>query len=1799
MDSKSERKTDETSEDMTETTTDESTQQQPRVVQIHVDTSSQSEDESIAPSKRRRLQERISPISPYFATHEPLVSYQSDREAVVSGNPRSGTLQETHVLRNEGIEDVYYTEEHWSSTIKSFITNAPPKFKQVIKAYRVQSTDKLTLVVEVLSHPPASFQWFCNDQPVGDNASEQEEQKAKFTVRHGTNVTTLTVEGPPQGVYSCSAKNPAGISKSYGYITVNDSKDYKNASVDEADLSSVTTVIGPVAEDAPATKRLSKRPPRFLNQIPHFVLRPTDEAVIDVEVESSASPVKFTWYVDGKQVSESKDEEHSRVTFYNPKPTRCVALYRVPVQSGQYTVVAQNEYGAAKSSGFIEVQNDPASESHLNLLQIYAEPPSAWIPPLPPGMLSPAGQKHAPSITKTTVHTTTMVHRSSSVPRTGDAPDEEEQKATIARLLRRSATPEGSATYSRQNSQQGQQQPQAPVFLNQLPQEITLQPNERLVLTAEVSAQPPAAIIWGVDGQAVEVWLENYQLLNQDNRSTLVVEPPVRQGLYSATVSNQFGRASFQTVVQHGHHEQTFEESKKSGKDFLEEVTRVVRTSVEREEILHGEEESDGELEDSGDQVYIRTYTDSLQPQTGEKVMEAEVPQLPQILIPIITSAPERQIFVPGGLPLVLDLRVHSPASPPSIRWYHRNFEIRPSSNVTIEAESPEHCRVVYANPPEGVFKAVVTNEYGIASYEVKALVEFPGGKPSPDEAPAFMKRKGSAGSSADQPVFKVEKRRSIPEAKETLARAPKFIAPLPEMYRIKEDQPFVIEVKCDAMPEAQFQWRQNNFEAKSGKTVQIDRVAENHSKATFLKPVEGRYEVVASNSVGKATASTKVVIEYGQEIAGPEVEKKKPDYEEQTVQDKMPQISADTEQLTQNPPRFLETLAEKFGGQSHISLSSGAELVVEVNVSEENTPGCMFQWFLDNRLLPPECIQSTEHSSTLRVAKVDGSMCGHLLVSATNCDGAARSAVILSVDDGASGADAEHAETIVGITKEDFTETTNIQKQEESYSLLVKVAESLAQTLVAKIFVKAFEEAAQRLRRSSPLADEETAFPKSSEEDEEGDTTTPPTGEEAMDEQAPIFDVNGESFALVQGERGIIHAKYRCKQPCKSIQWVHNGRLISADDNRFTMEHTPGLAKLVIGRIDQDLTGNYECRAENEFGCALYTCSIFIKEGSGPPQSTEIERLDAVENLDTQIFINKKEDDVTQSVTLEAPEVLTESVNVVEQSKKGKRQKDAENLDEVIEKKTEKAEAKPGVVEEAEVKPAVADSGLSVLDSAVAAFQDLAQAKEPNRMSIDEEIRHTSDTAEKSLPSEVIPDVIKVEQGSRVEVSEAPLTPRLEEQQISNKPAPESQQLDTKSKPEEAIDILQPVAATHEEVPSEIEADITETKPKTEIERSQTDDVPEIMSSPDMPGIPSEEPSEVQSVSAEVKPSDISEKVEEKTLQQMTPGTENIVPEKVIQVVSGPEADETGQQMPGEEVKKVDEGMGEAQLVTEKPESESLGVQPVEKPKLSVELAQQEKPSEPAVEVVSEEKEAVQQEQIEFQASVQMSSAEVQKVPEEVSEIPLAPAHPEMEMSVASEETKTREDVVMKDSQQKETEPNIVADKGVVGQELQKPENEQPSEQVSEAPLTVQHQDVEPALKISESLKEQAADEKTQIDKSLEIFIQEEALVPEGVQPKLEPAKPSAETVPESQIVQETRAESQRDKSEELISLSTSSAESGLAPVFREGLNDVEFVARQSGQLKCVVTGNPQPEVTWFVDGDPIVESRLVNFSH
>jgi hypothetical protein len=47
----------------------------------------------------------------------------------------SATIKETHLIRTEGMQDVFYNEEHFSSEIKSYVVCAPPQFIRVSDIY--------------------------------------------------------------------------------------------------------------------------------------------------------------------------------------------------------------------------------------------------------------------------------------------------------------------------------------------------------------------------------------------------------------------------------------------------------------------------------------------------------------------------------------------------------------------------------------------------------------------------------------------------------------------------------------------------------------------------------------------------------------------------------------------------------------------------------------------------------------------------------------------------------------------------------------------------------------------------------------------------------------------------------------------------------------------------------------------------------------------------------------------------------------------------------------------------------------------------------------------------------------------------------------------------------------------------------------------------------------------------------------------------------------------------------------------------------------------------------------------------------------------------------------------------------------------------------------------------------------------------------------------------------------------------------------------------------------------------------
>ncbi|TKR69826.1 hypothetical protein L596_021928 [Steinernema carpocapsae] len=1280
-----------------------------------------------------------------------LSSYASNRETTLH-NANSNTIEETHLITNTGSQNLHFTEEHWSSEIKSYVTHQPPKFVQVIKAYRVLSTDTLTLVCEVSSSPPAMFDWFVNDRPANQD-------RKRFRVRHGLNISTLTVEGPEQGVYSCSACNPAGTSKTYGYVIVNESKTLKNLPVSQRQV---------VNEEFLTTEMREKlgQPPKFRNQVPNLTLKPGTDAVIDVEVDSTPG-VRFTWYIDGKIIAE---EQTTDCEMFYPDVNRCVALFKLP-KSGKYTVVAQNEFGAVKSTGYIEIEKD-SSFTQLHLLSSHQGRVAI---PQPPG-----SSKRAKSITKTTTKTTHYTTRSSSLPRADpqsrreyESPvrSYEDDQPVYAHLTETTQT---YTTFRRAFSPSAPLPPKrflpaAPQFLNELPEEITLNPNERLVLTVDVEAKPQADIRWNVNGFELKP-SKQCTVLNEQNRSTLVIQPPVRQGRYNVTAANDAGTCQTMTVVKH-----VFEEilptDTRSLPEFTENITTVVSSHYD---------EFDS---DSKDSVETVKYNDSVQDSDREHRGMSTISQHSETVTttrnivyrisrasdgfphrPMVTAKPEDTIHLQAGQPLVLETKVDS--NPPStIKWYQNNFEVKNSGNIIIEDIETNHSRCTFLTPTAGHYRSVATNEHGSVTTTTRVTTEYT--EEIVEEHTLFGRKQLQKEAG---PVYKpVKKTRFV--VKEGLPKAPIITKRFATNLTGTENHPMVLEVDAEAIPEADFVWRVNNFEVKPNQYVQIDNSQKNRSKAVFLRPVEGRYEVIASNYKGQDSCSSRVAIDYldqpgpvrrapvfiqalpvrtvitekerentivvvvqtdnpgtfkwfadGQEIFNSEEHEivnertkstliirkrleKAVEYavqysningvihskttviskiEKTTVIDQRQSHKVEESlveesmfEIKSKAPRFVELL-------SAANLTEGEQLNAHVSIAKD-TVECNFRWYINGSQIPDSFIQSSGYESNLKIPLVTKEMSGMLLVVAENRFGVAESSMFFTVEQPPPQKSVkhfedfmvieektriklqkepqpevhEHAESIVSVeqqlpeksikrfedtmvvekktqiqvqkesqpairdhvekaitlrnSEEDFTETTSIQKREESYSLLVKVAEGIAQTLVAKVFVEALQESVDYLMNEVHSSDEEEPIYESAAE------TLP---------SAPTFQIQRETFSSVEGQTVTIHTKVN-GSPLPTIAWFRDNKKIS-DSQEFKIITTEGHSQLIIKNVQLIQSGRYECRAENQHGCALYTCELNVEEPKQKPdvlKPIELERMATDQSVHATIAVNRQPD--------------------------------------------------------------------------------------------------------------------------------------------------------------------------------------------------------------------------------------------------------------------------------------------------------------------------------------------------------------------------------------------------------------------------------------------------------------------------------------------------------------------------------------------------------------------------------------------
>uniref|UniRef100_A0AC34F962 Ig-like domain-containing protein n=1 Tax=Panagrolaimus sp. ES5 TaxID=591445 RepID=A0AC34F962_9BILA len=985
--------------------------------------------------------------SPYFQTHSPLSSFVSDRETILHPVSPGRTLEETHLIRHEGAQDLFYTEEHWTSEIKSFVSFTPPKFLQVIKAYRVASSDRLTLVVEVSSEPPALFEWFCNDKPVALN-------RQKFQVRHNLNVTTLTVENPDQGVYNCTARNPAGISKSYGYITVID---------DQARRKLLTSSEEFLSTDVYTQNQqhVLQRPPKFISQVPHLTLKPGAEAIVDVEVESSSN-VKFIWYVNGRRILPTT----ANVEFYDPSNTRSIVLFKIP-EAGQYTVVAQNEYGIAKSSAYIEVEKDSTNETHLHLLQHQQQHA-----PLPHGA-NVSSSKTLPKTKPFPSQSNAATQRSSSLPRTGSPEADKEKVIPKSYETETFATITETSTYHLIQGKRSSSRftPQPPTFINQLPSEITVNPNEKLTLMAEVVAAPPAEIKWNVNGFEIRK-SKNYSLENEQNKSKLIVHSPVKQGRYTVAARNDMGTVTMGSTV----HTATV-----NLPVFTE--TAIVATS---------------DVEESDDSVATIKLNDSGN-ETDHQTSNL-ITVFPQK--PVILGDPPMEVMIPEGEELTLEFKVAAYPEA-TIQWYQNNFELKNSDGIRIERIGSNISRLTISNPSEGLFRATATNNLGQTIYECRVFTEI-----DPVKERVIFTRKSL--SKSPQPIYKLRRRGSLNQRSD-LPKPPKIVTGFAPTHRVKVNEPLVLDVEAEAIPEADFQWRVNNFEIKPNKSIKIEKVDENRSRIVFLQPIEGRYDVVATNYLGKDNLSTKVIVDYAygtdtnnqfpifldalplttilasdtmEHVMVVVVRTSEPgsfrwfadgneletNAQHEIISESLKStliirsmVPNDTEYAveftnslgiihskttvmtspksrpktpTDKPPRFIELL-------SSTAIAQGDILEARVTVGEDTEP-CEFEWSLQGVKVAPEFVMSSTFESIIQIPNASKDMNGLLRVIAKNKLGQAESSMHFIVVDGAG----EKQVKIIQDTM--HSSPRQIQAKEEVDKDLLKAAERIADQLLA-----------------------------------------------------------------------------------------------------------------------------------------------------------------------------------------------------------------------------------------------------------------------------------------------------------------------------------------------------------------------------------------------------------------------------------------------------------------------------------------------------------------------------------------------------------------------------------------------------------------------------------------------------------------------------------------------------------------------------------------------------------------------------
>uniref|UniRef100_A0A914WIF3 Ig-like domain-containing protein n=2 Tax=Plectus sambesii TaxID=2011161 RepID=A0A914WIF3_9BILA len=884
-----------------------------------------------------------------YSTHEGQSNFQT-----------SSTASETHSVFGVGPERREYTEEHWTSEIESIKTGRPPKFIQVIQSYRVLASDTLTLVVEVASDPPAIFEWFANDRRVHNSR--------KFRVRHlGPNVTSLTVEGPDQGVYKCTATNPAGISTTYGYVTVTEPPKYKQWVVTK---SKEEHEEGLEINKRERVQVGRARAPKFINQVPHLTLKPGAEAVIDVEVESDTA-VRFTWFVNGFEWREQAD----KLLIQQPTSNRCIARFPIP-RAGEYKVIATNQYGSACSVGRMDIQ--------------------APHPPLPPPKAKQQASTMSQSATfrgsstglantnyTTSYQESSYFTRSSSLPRgqkssgamiprapqpyhastsdlfehhQADAETHYHRQAKAATPqfeYRASASPRASTPLATATPPPFTPSLHSARVSSSYEHESNMQQIQQQQFKAITPTPPPTREIYQTSSSYEQEWRGQQQQFK-----TITPTPPPMRDVYQTSSTqqqelniqqqHQFKMPTPPPPSQHTYQtSSTFEQQSNMQQQHMKTPTPrptpprtpTYHTTTHEEVYMEERHYNMGRPSPSPVSTY-RASSVHEQQMTEQQQQHHQFRTITPSPSPTVTSttyhvAQDQE----ASLQQQSHVNLPKPTPPPAMPTYHTTSTHE--EQFYVQEQQQQRFKPVASPAPPPVRPAVHTTSIHEQESTLQEQQQFKVKRPTPPpQTPTYHQVT------------------SVHEQQSTLQEEQQFKVKRPTPPPMPKYQ--TSTYNCDRV----YYRYVNGFEARQG-TIMVDAKKANECYATFTRPKTGEYKVIAYNSVGQASSSGRVTVEEPPKPPSPPPQEQ----ESQTVVLEELLITDAVEIVeTGRTPVFIEPVPE-------IITLTQAQSELSLRVELDALP-CVdkVKWFVDGYdmdLVPKEAVESThmENSATLMLS--------------------------------------------------------------------------------------------------------------------------------------------------------------------------------------------------------------------------------------------------------------------------------------------------------------------------------------------------------------------------------------------------------------------------------------------------------------------------------------------------------------------------------------------------------------------------------------------------------------------------------------------------------------------------------------------------------------------------------------------------------------------------------------------------------------------------------------------------------------